>query len=98
MPTHIANAFIPRLEKNNVEKPVILFVDDHSTLITLQKSEVCNESQVILLFLPPNTTHILQPVDVGAFKPFKSFWKYGVHKFQKENRKEDMLLLLLVMC
>ena len=33
---------------------------------TMQVSKYCEENQVILYLLPPNTTHILQPADVEA--------------------------------
>ena len=56
---YIANAFVPYLETNNVTRPVVLFVDGHSTHSTLQVSEFCEQNGVILYLLPPNTTHIL---------------------------------------
>ena len=35
--------------------------------------------------MPPNTTHILQPADVGVFKPLKVLWRNEIHNFQREN-------------
>ena len=81
----IANAFIPHINKQEIQKPVILFVDGHSTHTSLQVSQLCEENGVILYLLPPNTTHILQPADVGPFRPLKAYWSQAVHKFQLEN-------------
>ena len=82
---YIANGFIPWIEEQNIKKPVILFVDGHSTHLTLQVSKLCDENDVILYLLPPNTTHILQPADVGAFKSMKQHWRQEVHEFQRTN-------------
>ena len=68
-----------------MQKPVILFVDGHKTHTTMQLSVFCEENGVILYLLPPNTTHILQPADVGVFRPFKAMWKKAVHEFQRTD-------------
>ena len=80
----IANAFIPWLDNNSIKRPVILFVDGHKTHMTMQLSTLCENNSVLYL-LPPNTTHILQPANVGAFKPLKNTWRKYVHEFQREN-------------
>lgn len=81
----MANAFIPWVDDNGIKKPVILFIDGHKTHVSLQVSALCEERQVILYLLPPNTTHILQPADVGAFRPLKHYWRQEVKDFQNEN-------------
>lgn len=81
----IANAFIKWIEEKNIQKPVILFVDGHRTHISMQVSTLCEDAGVILYLLPPNTTHILQPADVGAFKPLKHYWRQQVVDFQRQN-------------
>ena len=82
---YIANAFNPWIENNNIMKPVIMFVDGHRTHLTMQVSKYCEDNGIILYLLPPNTTHILQPADVGAFKPLKDYWKQEVINFQRKN-------------
>ena len=82
---YLANAFIPYVNEHNIQKPVILFVDGHSTHTTLQVSQLCEENGVILYLLTPNTTHILQPADVGPFRPLKVYWAQEVREFQRKN-------------
>ena len=84
----VANAFHPWLIKNKIKLPVIFFVDGHKTHQTLQLAQFCEDHQIILYLLPPNTTHLLQPADVSAFKPLKSYWKTEVHEFQRLNPNE----------
>ena len=96
---YLANAFLPWVQRNDIKMPVILFVDGHSTHLTLQTCQFCEQNRIILYLLPPNTTHILQPADVGPFKPMKSMWRSEIHNFQRENpnsvvRRKDAGVLL----
>ena len=50
----------------------ILVLDGHGSHITIDVIEFAKLS-VYLLCLPSHTSHILQPLDVSVFKPFKSF-------------------------
>jgi hypothetical protein len=82
---YIANIFYKDLFERNTKFPVILFVDGHSTNLTYKVSELCKQLKIILIALYPNTTRILQPADVSAFKPMKSFWKKGVLDWRRDN-------------
>ena len=60
--------------------PVLLIQDG---LIFLR---ICNGyNDVHLLYLPAHTTHILQPLDIGVFKSFKSFFSRACHKYIVSN-------------
>ena len=45
------------------ERPLLLIVDGHKSHLTLECIDLARENQVILLCLPPHTTHALQPLD-----------------------------------
>ena len=97
---YISNGFVPYLNDHNIERPVILFIDGHKTHLSMQVSKFCEENQVVLYVLPPNTTHLLQPADVSVFKPLKEYWRQEVHNFQriKSNclvRRKDVAPMLL---
>lgn len=42
-------------------------------------------TKVIMFVLPPNTTHITQPLDGGCFSPLKSAWQETCHEFMMAN-------------
>jgi len=48
------------VDNKGIRKPVILFVDGHSTHICLETSQYCKERNIILYCLLPNATHLLQ--------------------------------------
>ncbi|XP_039300746.1 tigger transposable element-derived protein 1-like [Nilaparvata lugens] len=72
---YITNIFHPWLIKEQITLPVILFVDGHTSHLTLQLSEFCEQNGIILIALPPNTTHFMQPMDVAVFRGLKEAWK-----------------------
>ena len=46
------------------------------------------ENEVILFTLPPNTTHLSQPLNKGVFGPFKAHWKLVCHDYLVSENKE----------
>lgn len=73
-----------------ITKPVILFVDMHSTHVSLEASQYCVSNGIVLHSLLPNATHILQPADVGLFSPLKVVWKSESMKWRKEHSGESI--------
>lgn len=82
---YIANIFKPYLTKQAIKLPIILFVDGHKTHLSIQTSQLCVESGIILVALYQNATRLLQPADVAAFRPLKSHWAKSVLKYRREN-------------
>lgn len=80
---YIGNVLYPYLKGKGVDFPIILFVDGHKTHMTFKLSKLCTDLDIILIALYPNSTRILQPADVAAFKPLKSCWKNAVVEFTR---------------
>jgi hypothetical protein len=58
-----------------------LVMDGHGSHHTGKFEEFCREHSIITICMPPHSSHILQPLDVGCFSPLKV--SYGA---QIENR------------
>jgi len=43
------------------------------------------QSKVVLMVLPAHSSHLLQPLDVGIFKPFKSAYNRACQEFLRQN-------------
>lgn len=80
----ITDFFDPWLIKKNIQKPVLLFLDGHRSHMTLQFSAKSEDRGIIIYRLPPNSTHILQPADVGFFKSLKSYFRQICYNKQRD--------------
>ena len=52
----------------------VLLGDNLSSHISPKVIEACEENEIKFVCLPPNSTHITQPLDVAFFKPLKTAW------------------------
>ena len=68
-----------------VIRPVVLLVDGHKSHINLEISRFCKENRIFLYCLPPHSSHITQPLDVGIFKPLKAMWRKECAKYRMAN-------------
>ena len=57
------------------ERPLLLILDGHSSHYCPDTIKRASEEQVIVFTLPPNTTHLTQPLDKGVFGPLKIYWR-----------------------
>ena len=62
-------------------RPLILFLDGHSSHYCPDTIAFAEEKGVIIFTLPPNTTHLTQPLDKGVFGPFKLHWQRVCHDY-----------------
>jgi hypothetical protein len=56
----------------------MLLFDGHASHISIQAIKFALEKKIILLCLPPHTTHLLQPLDVRLFGPLSTYYKNGI--------------------
>ena len=66
--------------------PVMLFMDRHTSQVSLEIIRLARESEVILFCLPSHTTHALQPLDVGVYGQLKSRWGRIMKGYKMETR------------
>ena len=65
-------------------------MDGHSSHIDFEASAYCRENNVVLYCLLANATHILQPCDVGFFRPMKASWKREVQNWQNSHTGQSL--------
>jgi hypothetical protein len=53
----------------------LLILDGHESHLSVEFQQYCQENHIITLCMPPHSSHILQPLDVGCFSPLKA--SYG---------------------
>jgi hypothetical protein len=71
----------------------LLIVDGHESHNSHQFHKYCEEQKIITLCMPPHSSHLLQPLDVGCFAPLKraysaeidSWSRYSITQVKKET-------------
>ncbi len=66
-------------------RPLLLLLDGHSTHYNPGVVRTAAQERVIIFCLPPNTTHLTQPLDKGAFGPLKTYWNQECQKYMRRN-------------
>ena len=79
---YFQHSFLPAIGKH---RPVILIYDGHSSHVSLEIIEIALNENVIILKLPPHTSHLLQPMDLAVFKPLKQEYDNAVIKWQRKH-------------
>ena len=73
------------LEHAVSRRPLLILLDGHSTHYQPDVIRLARENGVIMLCLPPHTTHETQPLDCGVFAPLKAHWTTVCHDFFHKN-------------
>lgn len=63
-----------RHAKPTAESPALLIMDNHEAHISLQIIKLAKGNHVILLTLPPHTSHKLQPLDKSVYYALKKYY------------------------
>jgi hypothetical protein len=63
----------------------LLIMDGHSSHVNMTFVNWADENNIILLILPPHTTHQLQPLDVGMFQPLSTNYSTELDKLMNDS-------------
>lgn len=63
----------------------LLLVDGHSSHVNMRFIDLCDQLRILVLILPPHSTHRLQPLDVGLFSPLSRFYTDGLNKLMYDS-------------
>lgn len=68
------------------EQPVCLILDGHSSHTrSIDVLDYATSNGIIMLSLPPHTTHRLQPLDVGFFKPLQTYYDRFIDRWLRQH-------------
>ena len=90
--------FVPWARRLEGRKLVI--GDNLSSYFNLDIVKLCSKNNIIIAFLPANTTHLTQPLDVAYFRGYKGRWRkiltdYKIpHPYNAGLSKDDFSSLL----
>ncbi|KAK5995541.1 MFS-type transporter clz9 [Cladobotryum mycophilum] len=76
----LREVFIPQT-RNRSSPRVLLVVDGHGSHTTDDFMYECYRNNIYILFLPPHTSHVLQPLDISIFSPVKTAYRRAIEKY-----------------
>lgn len=76
----VALPYFARLEN---DQPRILIGDNLASHISANILTKCEHNNIKFILLPPNSTHLLQPLDVGVYGPMKKSWRKVLTEWKK---------------
>lgn len=87
----IKQCFEPLTKMKANGAPRLLVLDGHGSHITAAVIRFCMDHNILIVLLPPHSSHLTQPLDVGIFSPLKTamskkldtILRYGVPNIKK---------------
>jgi hypothetical protein len=74
----------------SVDRPSLLILDNHSSHISLAIYYFCRDNGVVMLTIPPHTSHRLQPLDVTFYGPLKTAFNRECDLFVKSHPSQKL--------
>ena len=73
----------------------LLVLDGHVSHHSDEFEEYCKEHNIVTLCMPPHSSHLLQPLDVGCFSPLKKAYGQQIEHLMRQQcthiTKEDFI-------
>lgn len=76
--------FIPFVK--NLKGPKVLIGDNLASHLSLEVIKLCEIHNIRFILLPPNSTHLCQPLDHAFFRPLKVAWRKNLDDWKKKNK------------
>ncbi|CAG4964149.1 unnamed protein product [Parnassius apollo] len=74
-----------------ISGPKVVIGDNLSSHINIEVVELCQQHDIRLVFLAPNSTHLTQPLDVSFFGPLKREWRRILLEYKVKNPGQTTL-------
>nr|XP_039254787.1 jerky protein homolog-like [Styela clava]XP_039269740.1 jerky protein homolog-like [Styela clava] len=82
---------LPRLKRQNGKK--VLIGDNLSSHISPDVLKSCLDHNIAFICLPPNSTHLTQPLDIAYFRPMKVAWRSILNSVKSKERRQTSATL-----
>lgn len=83
------NVFIPHAKM--IEGPKAVICDNLSSHLSPLVLKESKKNNIAFICLPPNSTHLSQPLDVAFFAPLKRAWSLILESFKKSNPNKSIV-------
>jgi hypothetical protein len=77
--------FIPATASRTKGKYRLLILDGHGSHLTPYFDQACAEANIVPICMPPHSSHLLQPLDIGCFSILKRAYSQLVDKKMRDR-------------
>lgn len=77
---------LPYFRKFPVDVPKAMIGNNLASHISFSVIDECKKYNIRFILLPPNSTHLCQPLDVAFFRPLKIQWRKSLFAYKNKNR------------
>ena len=81
---YLQNHFIKYIPRSQGVKHLVIF-DGHRSHVSLSLTDWGKEYDIEFFILPPQTSHVTQPLDVGCFAPLKAIYNIECQTYMRLN-------------
>ncbi|KAF2900549.1 hypothetical protein ILUMI_05636 [Ignelater luminosus] len=74
------------------ENPTLVIMDSHESHLASEVLNIAKENGVILLKIPPHTSHKLQALDASMFGPFQNFYNAAVDSWIVRHPEQTLTI------
>lgn len=82
---------LPKIRELDSPEQKIIVGDNLASHFSPTVIQACEDNNIYLTPLPPNSTHLMQPLDVAVFAPMKKLWREILDKWRKETRSSGSI-------
>ena len=72
--------------KPTAQSPILLLLDNHQSHLSIEVIDFAKDNNITMLSFPPHCSHRLQPLDVGVYGPFKTFYSQACDNWMRESQ------------
>ena len=69
----------------STDHQILLILDNHESHVSFPAVEKAKENGIVLLTIPPHTSHRLQPLDVSVYGPLKTGYNKALDAWMREK-------------
>lgn len=74
-----------KITRPTAEAKHLIILDNHDSHVSVDAIQKAKDNNIVLLTIPPHTSHKLQPLDRTVFGPFKTHYHKAMADFMIEN-------------
>ncbi|XP_030257908.1 tigger transposable element-derived protein 2-like isoform X2 [Sparus aurata] len=67
------------------DHPLLLILDNHLAHVSLKSVEIARENGIVMLTLPPHTSHKMQPLNASVYGPLKTYYKKAMDSWMRTH-------------